>query len=231
MSPLPTDTAELSRASARERIYEELKRWIVEGTLEPDEQLKDVELAEVFGVSRTPVREALRQLEDERLVTTARNRWTKVAPLDLSEPSRLVPIMSALETLALRSGWPLSDEVVEEMERANAALAKAVERHRTKEALAADLAFHGAFDATSDNEDLIAMLGRLRDRSRRVDLAYWARPALARGSVAEHERILEAIRAGTLDRAVLALEEHWHNERLFRLNEPTDDEVAEHQPA
>jgi DNA-binding GntR family transcriptional regulator len=224
--PLPTDTAELSRASARERIYEELKRWIVEGVLEPDEQLKDVELAEVFGVSRTPVREALRQLEDERLVTTARNRWTKVAPLDLNEPSRLVPIMSALETLALRSGWPLSEEVVAKMERCNADLAKAVERRRTKEALATDLEFHGAFDETSGNEDLIAMLGRLRDRMRRVDLAYWARPGLARDSVSEHERILEAIRAGSLDDAVAALEQHWHNERVFRLDEHPTEELA-----
>ena len=223
MSPLPTDTAELSRTSARERIYEELKRWIVEGVLEPDEQLKDLELAEVFGVSRTPVREALRQLEDERLVTTARNRWTKVAPLDMSEPSRLVPIMSALETLALKTGWPLEDGVVDQMERCNAALAKAVERNRAKDALAADLSFHSAFDATSDNEDLIAILGRLRDRNRRVDLAYWARPALARGSVAEHERIIEAIRSGSLPAAVDALEAHWHSERLFRLTEPTEE--------
>ena len=227
MSPLPTDTAELSRASARERIYEELKRWIVEGVLEPDEQLKDVELAGIFGVSRTPVREALRQLEDERLVTTARNRWTKVAPLDLNEPSRLVPIMSALETLALRSGWPLSDEVVERMVDANAALTKAVERRRTKEALAADLDFHEAFDEQSGNEDLMAMLGRLRDRMRRVDLAYWARPGLARDSVPEHERILDAVRAGSLDAAVEALEQHWHNERVFRIDEQPAEAAAD----
>ena len=226
MSPLPTDTAELSRVSARERIYEEIKRWIVEGTLEPEEQLKDNELAAIFGVSRTPVREALRQLEDERLVTTARNRWTKVAPLDLSEPERLVPIMSALEALALRTAWPLSGAVIEEMERANASLAKAVERRRTKEALAADLSFHGAFDAAADNQDLMDMLGRLRDRMRRVDLAYWARPGLARDSVSEHARIIDAVRGGSLEESVVALEDHWHSERVFRLGDPSAGEPA-----
>lgn len=224
--PLPTDTAELSRRSARERIYEEIKRWIVEGTLEPEEQLKDNELAQIFGVSRTPVREALRQLEDERLVTTARNRWTKVAPLDLSEPERLVPIMAALELLALRTAWPLTDGVVEQMERSNTALAKAVERRRTKEALAADLSFHGAFDAAADNEDLMDMLGRLRDRSRRVDLAYWGRPGLARDSVSEHARIVDAIRSGSLDDSLAALEEHWQSERLFRLGDPAAGDPA-----
>lgn len=226
MSPLPTDTAELSRASARERIYEELKRWIVEGVLDPDEQLKDAELATIFGVSRTPVREALRQLEDERLVTTARNRWTKVAPLDFQEPSRLVPILSALEALALRSGWPLSDDAIAEMERCNADLAKAVERRRTKDALSIDLAFHTAFDSASDNEDLMDILGRLRDRMRRVDLAYWARPGLARDSVSEHERILAAIRRGSREDAVRALEDHWNNERMFRIAEIAPDDAA-----
>src|SRR3712207_7824255 len=134
--PLPTDTAEIPRLSARERIYETMKSLIVDGVLEPEEQLKDLELAERFGVSRTPVREALRQLEDEGLVETARNRWTRVAPLDLGESTRLLPILSALETLALRSAWPLAPEVVEQMERCNRAVAKAVERRRTKDALA-----------------------------------------------------------------------------------------------
>jgi DNA-binding GntR family transcriptional regulator len=219
MSPLPTDTAELSRASARERIYEELKRWIVEGTLEPDEQLKDTELAAIFGVSRTPVREALRQLEDENLVVTARNRWTRVAPLDMQEPHRLIPILSALEQLALRTAWPLDTDVVEQMERCNGELAKALERGRTKDALASDLQFHGAFDAQSGNDDLVATLNRLRDRTRRVDLAYWARPGLARDSVSEHAAIIDAIRSGSLEASLEALARHWDSERLFRVTE------------
>ncbi len=220
MSPLPVDAPPLPQLSARERIYEALKAWIVEGVLEPDEQLKDLELAERFGVSRTPVREALRQLEDEGLVVTARNRWTRVAPLDLSEGGRLVPIAGALEALALRTAWPLEAADVEQMAKCNRELAKAVERRRAKDALAADLSFHGVVDAASRNPDLIAMLGRLRDRMRRIDLAYWARPGLARNSVAEHDAILSASRAADLDAALAALAQHWHNERLFRLADP-----------
>jgi DNA-binding GntR family transcriptional regulator len=226
MSPLPKDAPPLPQVSARERIYEALKEWIVEGVLEPDEQLKDVELAERFGTSRTPVREALRQLEDEHLVVTARNRWTRVAPLDVEEPGRLLPIMAALETLALRMAWPFSDEDKQRLEDATDTLAKAIERRRAKDALAADLRFHGAFDGCSGNPELIALLGRLRDRMRRVDLQYWARPALARTSVEEHTRIIDAIRAEDLDRAVHALEDHWDHERLFRVADPETGEHA-----
>ena len=226
MSPLPHDAPPLPQVSARERIYEALKEWIVEGVLEPDEQLKDVELAERFGTSRTPVREALRQLEDEHLVVTARNRWTRVAPLDVEEPGRLLPIMSALETLALRSAWPFSDDDKERLEEANATLARAIERRRAKDALAADLRFHGAFDGCAGNPELTGLLGRLRDRMRRTDLVYWARPALARTSVEEHMRIIDAVRADDLEAAVAALDDHWHHERLFRLADPETGEHA-----
>jgi DNA-binding GntR family transcriptional regulator len=218
--PLPATAPPIAQLSARERIYEAIKTWIVEGVLEPEEQLKDVELAERFGVSRTPVREALRQLEDEGLVVTARNRWTRVAPLDLSEGSRLAPILGALEALALRSAWPFAPAQVDEMARANAELERAIERRRAKDALNIDLRFHGVIDFASGNPDLVAMLGRLRDRMRRIDLAYWARPGLARPSVAEHAAIVDAIRSGGLDDALHALELHWRNERMFRLADP-----------
>ena len=224
--PLPSDAPPLAQLSARERIYEALKAWIVEGVLEPEEQLKDLELAERFGVSRTPVREALRQLEDEGLVETARNRWTRVASLDFSEAERVTPILSALEVLALRSAWPLDDAQIAEMATCNDEIARLVERRRAKEALQADARFHGVFDAASGNPDLIAMLGRLRDRMRRIDLAYWARPSLARPSVTEHARILDAIRAGDQPGALQALEEHWRAERMFRVADPATQEHA-----
>ena len=224
--PLPDDAPPLAQLSARERIYEAIKTWIVEGVLEPDEQLKDVELAERFGVSRTPVREALRQLEDEGLVVTARNRWTRVAPLDLSEGGRLAPILSALEALALRSAWPFAPDQVDVMAKCNDELEKAVERRRAKDALQADSRFHGVIDHASANQDLITMIGRLRDRMRRIDLAYWARPGLARPSVEEHAAIVDAIRDGDLERAVAKLEEHWNNERMFRVTEPVTQEHA-----
>jgi len=220
MTPLPEQMPALPRASARERIYETLKTWIVEGVLDPEEQLRDVDLAERFGTSRTPVREALRQLEDERLVETARNRWTRVAPLDLDEPVRIVPILAVLEGLALRLAWPVDEEAVKQMERTNAELGRAVERRRAKDALGADRRFHGVIDAASANPDLVALLARHRDRMRRIDLVYWARPALARDSVAEHAAILESVRERELEEAQRRLDQHWHNERVFRIREP-----------
>lgn len=89
LSPLP-------RASLRERVYEIVLRAIVTGDLEPGNQIRDVDLAESLGVSRTPVREALQRLVDEGLVETVPGAATRVTPIDagavgniLSDPRRV----------------------------------------------------------------------------------------------------------------------------------------------
>ncbi|MGF1523457.1 MAG: GntR family transcriptional regulator [Leptolyngbyaceae cyanobacterium] len=103
--PIP-QTATLNRVFLRDNVHQSLLRWIIEGVLEPGEKLKDKELAAQLGVSRTPVREALRKLEDEGLVETAANRWTRVAPIALQDAERIYPIIQALETLALTLAFP-----------------------------------------------------------------------------------------------------------------------------
>src|SRR5436190_24084875 len=125
--PVPDAAPTLKRTLAREQIYAELRDWILDGILVPGERLHDMALAEQLGVSRTPVREALRRLEDEGLIETSPNRWTRVAPLDLVEAGSLYPIISNLEQLALDLAIDaLDDSELEEMERANQRLAAAL---------------------------------------------------------------------------------------------------------
>ena len=82
--PIPESGPKISRTLARDDAYNKLRGWIIDGTLKPEEVLHDQHIAALLGVSRTPVREALRRLEDEGLVETALNRWTRVAALDLN---------------------------------------------------------------------------------------------------------------------------------------------------
>src|SRR5207248_3505224 len=79
--PIPQTEIRLTRSLARDEAYEKIRDWIIDGTLRPGELLRDQEIAQSLGVSRTPMREALRRLEDEGFVETALNRWTRVAPL------------------------------------------------------------------------------------------------------------------------------------------------------
>ena len=100
-----------------DEVYAALLEWIVDGTLGPGERVRDKELAEALGVSRTPVREALQRLEDAGLVETSASRWTRVASLDVAQAEQVYPVVWSLEALAVElAGRDLSDEDLCEME-------------------------------------------------------------------------------------------------------------------
>ncbi|WP_022667480.1 GntR family transcriptional regulator [Desulfospira joergensenii] len=79
--PLPANNNPIERPSIREEVYKKLLTWIMEGVLKPGEKIVDKELALHMGVSRTPVREAIRRLEDQDLVESAANRWTRISKI------------------------------------------------------------------------------------------------------------------------------------------------------
>ena len=93
--PVP-EIAPVSRVCLRDAAYERLRDWILDGTLAPDEQLRDEALAEALGMSRTPVREALQRLEDDGLVVTTATRRSFVSPVTLTQAREIFPIVESL---------------------------------------------------------------------------------------------------------------------------------------
>src|SRR5919109_778806 len=135
-SPLP-------RASLRQQVYEIVLRAIINGDFKPGYQIRDVDIAESLGVSRTPVREALQRLVDDGLVETTPGAATRVAPIDVGAGRNIYPIVGALHALAVRLGAErIGPKETEGLAGANAAFAAAVDESRMAAALAADDAFH-----------------------------------------------------------------------------------------
>ena len=99
--PIPQQKEAVSRTTAKERIYHTLRQWIIDGTLEPGERLNDVELAQHFAVSRTPVREALQLLKEQRLVSIVPSSGTYVAPIDDQDMRHVYQLLVALQSLAM----------------------------------------------------------------------------------------------------------------------------------
>jgi DNA-binding GntR family transcriptional regulator len=209
--PVPDTAPTLKRTLAREQIYAELRGWILSGVLAPGERLHDMALAEQLGVSRTPVREALRRLEDEGLIQTAPNRWTRVAPLDLADAGNLYPIISKLEQFALDLAIDaLDDSELEEMERANRRLAAALEAEDAAAATAADFEFHQIFIDLCGNPELVSILSDAKLKLRRIELHYFGRFA-SRESTVEHAALVNALELGDFDAAAAAIEANWLN--------------------
>jgi DNA-binding GntR family transcriptional regulator len=210
--PIPESTPTLERPILRESVYEKLRDWIVQGKLEPGEQLRDQELAERLGISRTPVREALRRLEDEGLVETAKNRWTRVKPVDLKEAEQIYPIRAVLDGLALRLAFPLLDKnSLSTLRKANARLRSALKNADIPAAVEADSAFHDEYVRHCGNPELIEIIRGLRVKHHRLELAYFGSPKLGLVSVEEHRGIVEAIKDGDVEAAQQRLYRHFHN--------------------
>ncbi len=207
--PLPNRVRKVKRKLAREQVYQQLHDWIIDGILQPGEPIKDLELAEALEVSRTPVREALRRLEDEGLVETASHKWTRVALLNPEQADELYGIVQRLEVYALELAQPkLSEADFTLLETINTKLAKAIELHQAKAALEADNAFHQVWIERSGSHELAQVLADLKTKLRRLELAHFdSKDAME--SVREHRAILESLRAGKSREALEAIEGNW----------------------
>ncbi len=210
--PLPDSAPKVSRTLARDDAYNRLRGWIIDGTLKPTEVLHDQEIAVVLGVSRTPVREALRRLEDEGLVETALNRWTRVAPLDLIKTLETYVIIEALEVTALELSFSkLSRDDLKSLEDTNRTLQKGAKQQDPMQALIADEEFHERLIVHANNSELLVLLRQLKLRLRRVELAYFDASSRAQASFREHAAIIKALQEGSLDRAIAALRLNWRD--------------------
>jgi DNA-binding GntR family transcriptional regulator len=208
-----------ARPLLREQVYERIRDWIVEGQLPPETRLRDVEIAEALQVSRTPVREAIRRLEDEGLVVAEASRWTRVAPLDTGTADRLYPIIWTLERLAITLAevpWDVTRIALLKSE--NDELARALRRGDARAASEADTTFHRQLVVAADNADLTAIVDDLKIRLRRIEIAYFGGAIAGEQSLDEHERIIEALAGNDLGRAQDALEHNWRKS-LERLRE------------
>lgn len=217
--PIPHETPPVEKSRVSDKVYDILQRWIVDGDLKPGEDLKDAELAVRLGVSRTPVREAMKRLESEGLVHASASRWTRVAEIRVEDVDNLFPIIKSLDLLALSSAFPF-------MKPDGVAAMKASYR-RQKEALAtgdqdtvrqAGWDLHGAYLMRCNNPELIDVIQKMLAKARRLRIFFYKssqiEPATA---LDEHGGLVEAIAGGSLEESLSVLSRHWdHVTELIR---------------
>lgn len=223
--PIPIKTKPILRPSMREEVYNTLLSWIVEGKLRPGEKLLDKELAEYMGVSRTPVREALRRLEDKQLVESSANRWTRVTEVSIKELEKIYPIIWSLEELAVSQAIDLLTITdFKEMELANLALEKAIVNEDPVDGSMADIRFHNVLLNRAENQHLFTILYDLKIQCRRVEVNYFTGYCSAKYSLDEHKRILDALRSKDLLLAQSMIRVNWQNslQRLKGNNRKSD---------
>ncbi|HJQ36210.1 MAG TPA: GntR family transcriptional regulator [Thermoanaerobaculia bacterium] len=198
------------RDALRTSVKELLARKIVRGELSPGAPLNLAELAAVVGVSVTPLREALIELERDGLVHSILNRGYFVRPLDEAEMRELYPIVAALETLALKSGPP-SAARLRELDDLNGRLRRERSPGRCIEL---DERWHSTLLADCPNATLLRLLPALKRRLYRYEYLFMSDATRPAESVRQHAAIAAAIRKGTVERAAALLEENWQPGRF-----------------
>lgn len=226
--PLPNPRAGRP-SSLRDYAYRELRDAIVSGELAPGERLRDPELEEWLGVSRTPVREAIARLELAGLVQTRRAKQTIVAPLDTRAVLAAQRIAAALHELAVREAVPqLTEADLDAMRAANERFAAALGAVDVDAAITADDEFHDVAVHASANPLLPGLLEQVTPLLRRLERARFSSLA-GRGSVADHDRIIELCAAGRADEAGAAARENWSTlGRLLNLDDDAEATATEH---
>jgi DNA-binding GntR family transcriptional regulator len=207
--PAPGSAPSSTRPLLRDDVHQRLRAAIVDGTLEPGEQLKDLELATWLGVSRTPVREALLRLQQAGLVTATPGRSTLVAGLEARAVRDAQAVVAAMHEVAVRTAIGLlTEDDLDRMRSANKAFAAALRRGDADAALAADDELHGIPVVVAANHAVQSVLEQFTPVLRRVErLRFSSLPG--RQSVALHEQFIDRCAAQDADGAAALSTRTW----------------------
>jgi DNA-binding GntR family transcriptional regulator len=190
-----------------EHVHRVIRESILDGSLEPGETMSQVALADELGVSRTPLREALRMLQGEGLILSEPNRRVRVAPLSLADVEELYAIRIPLEATALRLSLPrMTPEDIADLEGSMAAMAHFAEADDYARWYVPHQAFHrGLTQRAGARFD--ALLAQLFDHAERYRRMHFGRQFSAQ-STTDHREILDAVKAEDADRASALLGVH-----------------------
>ena len=184
----------------RERIVEFVKDAIIKGRLKPGGRVPESELAEMFGISRTPIREAFRQLESEGFITFTPRKGAIVSPITDKDVIEFYAIKGLLEGYAAKMACcKISDKEIRRMEDLNSQMTKCAERNDVKNFFKLDNQLHDVFLKICGNDklyNLIYVLVQQFERFRKTSLSLSGRMW---SSVKQHNEIIEAFKKRDVD--------------------------------
>ncbi len=214
----------------RDVVSEALRQAIKDGILKPGERLMEIRLAEELGVSRTPIREAIRKLELEGFVVMVPRRGTYVADISLKDISQVFEIRGALEELAAGlAAERITTDELENLERILVEINEYMERGDFDKIVDADVRFHDALYHASRNQRLVDILNNLREqmlRFRSISMHY---PGRLAATWEEHRQMVENIANHNSAMARKVAKKHMENSEKTLLKGIRQDEESARQ--
>jgi DNA-binding GntR family transcriptional regulator len=211
----------------REVVFESVRGAIISGVLKPGERLMEVQLAEKLGVSRTPIREAIRKLELEGLVIMMPRKGAYVADLSIKDITDVLEIRATLEGLASSlAALRITDDEIEQLELNALQFHKAIEADDFDGIVQADIDFHDNIFKATRNDMLMQLNNNLREQVQRFRIMYISKSNKSKDLAKEHFEIADAISKRNIDLAEKLAKKHIDNAEKYILkantNKPED---------
>ena len=199
----------------RDVVFNTLRQAILKGELEPGERLMEIQLAERLGVSRTPIREAIRKLELEGLVLMIPRKGAEVAKISEKSLRDVLELRRSLEELAIELACQrMTEEEIDELEDAQRAFRKAVDSKDVMLMAETDEKYHEIIYQGTKNSRLVQILNNLREQMYRYRLEYIKDADKRQILLIEHDNILKAERNRKVAEAKAAMREHIDNQEI-----------------
>ena len=197
----------------REVVFHTLRKAIIQGELQPGERLMEVTQAKKLGVSRTPVREAIRMLELEGLVVMIPRKGAEVAKITVRDLKDALEVRMAIDSLSVKLACERLDEDDKtEIKQACVAFREAVKSGNVQAIVEGDERFHNTIYRASKNQKLITIAMNLREQVYRYRFEYVKDFSYHENLIREHDQITEAILKGDVETAQKIMKEHIYNQ-------------------
>lgn len=198
----------------RDVVFNTLRQAILKGELKPGERLMEIQLAKRLGVSRTPVREAIRKLELEGLVLMVPRKGAEVADITSKDLEDVLEVRTALEELAVKNACDyITEEQIQELKKAAADFKEALEGTDLIACAEADMRFHEIIYAATNNRRLIQMLNNLKEQMYRYRMEYLKDKRTYKVLLEEHDTIRRALKKHDKIKAGNAIRSHIENQK------------------
>ena len=197
----------------RDVVFNTLRKAILRGELKPGERLMEIQLANKLGVSRTPIREAIRKLELEGLVLMIPRKGAEVAQITEKNMQDVLEVRKALEELSVQLACErITPEQVEEMKMAAEDFRKVLKSGDVTKIAEADVKFHDIIFAATNNQRLITLLNNLREQMYRFRVEYLKQKECYPQLLEEHDKLIALISGGNVEEACEIIGRHIDNQ-------------------
>ena len=199
----------------RDVVFNTLREAILKGELKPGERLMELQLASKLGVSRTPIREAIRMLEQEGLAVTMPRKGAEVAKMTLKDMEDVLEVREALDELAAKIACKkISDDELANLKTIKDEFKRSMDSGDVKKIAEEDVKFHDAIYEATNNAKLVSMMNNIREQMYRYRVEYLKEEQTRNLLVSEHEELVKAIREGDVQKAQDISFHHLENQRM-----------------